>query len=323
MTTIECKVNSSAQKLSMGLNFEDSVFLYTIVSSICMILNYFVQPWDDDFGTSMITAELFYLGIMPIDLLTSVPIPVIDIGINLISSMIIAGLSYFAIIYFMIKEASYASYKASHESYGDSYDSDDPEDDFEDVDVQNDTEPDITRMDEDREIVIGFWSGGRSSHASLFLCYFSEIMQQGLVGRVFAIELFIRSNNEIYLSIKGPLYGTRGYDCKEFYLIYTNMNEVIEIAKQTINEHGSYKYWTNNCRTFASKCLENIKSSLGGKSFGITASDMNKYIRKYVKRGKCTSALEDGYATVEEDEDEESSVKTLSFIEVLRKYPLD
>ena len=194
-------------------------------------------------------------------------------------------------------------------------------------------------------MIIGFWSGGKFSHASLFVCYFSEVKEYGLVGRVFCIELFIKSDtNQIVLSIKGPVYNTRDYDCKQFYIVHANMNEIIDIAKQQINEHGEYGYWTNNCRTFASNCLQKIKTKFNGMSAGITAEKMNKYIRNYVSKkvsantlggvggvvGAVTTAMPVSIlfgaittAPIKATKAQENAGQSISFIKVLRKYPLD
>ena len=190
-------------------------------------------------------------------------------------------------------------------------------------------------------MVVGFWSNGKMAHASLFLCYFSET-EYGLVGRVFCIELFVKSEtNQIVLSIKGPIYNTRDYDCKQFYLIHANMNEIIDIATEQIRAHGTYKYWTNNCRTFASNCLEKIKAKCGGISAGVEATKMNKYIQCYVTTPKSGSGnAGQGVSTFSSisigaigtigtvvaggnnKQKAEQEAKALSFIQVLKKYPL-
>eukprot|EP01084_Bolivina_argentea_P041134 75918_1 len=149
----------------------------------------------------------------------------------------------------------------------------------------NETEKNITRMDHDREMLIGFWSKGMVSHASIFICYFSEVDGHGLVGRVFCIELFVKSQTkQIVLSIKGPVGNTRGYDCKQFYMVHANMNDIFDIAKETINEHGTYQYWGNNCRHFASNCLNKIKEKNGGLSVDVPAQKLNQYIHTYVTK---------------------------------------
>ena len=68
-----------------------------------------------------------------------------------------------------------------------------------------------------------------------------------VIGRVFSIELFTK-NTETVLSIKGPLYNTRNYSCKQFYITHANMDRLIDIAKQTMamKQHGKYRFWSNN-----------------------------------------------------------------------------
>ena len=76
----------------------------------------------------------------------------------------------------------------------------------------------FTRMDHDREMIIGFWSKGMFDHASIFVCYFSEKPECQVIGRVFSFELFTdKESKKNVLSIKGPIYNTsaRKYDCTE------------------------------------------------------------------------------------------------------------
>lgn len=146
--------------------------------------------------------------------------------------------------------------------------------------------PGVTRMKQTREMIVGFWSKGTFDHASIFIAYFSEKQGSKLVGRAFSVELFrdkVRDKN--ILSIKGPLYGTsaRQYNCKEFYLVQSSMDELIEIAKQTMGYHGKYKSFSNNCRHFCNRYLANIKEACYPLSVNVKAKVIDQYIETYVQ----------------------------------------
>ena len=148
--------------------------------------------------------------------------------------------------------------------------------------LSNKSNASLTRMECNREMVIGCWTQGNWGHSSIFICYFSEFeRKKKLIGRVFCIELFT-TNTDTILSIKGPLYNTRNYSCKQFYMIHSNMDRLIDIAKQTMKQHGKYRYWTNNCRHFTENYLKNVKTQFHLLGLAISTSDMNQYLRAYV-----------------------------------------
>ena len=61
------------------------------------------------------------------------------------------------------------------------------------------------------------------------------------------------------------------------------MNELIDIAKTTMEDHGKYSYWRNNCRHFCEKYLENVKTACTAISISVEASVVNEYIRRFVQ----------------------------------------
>eukprot|EP00484_Ammonia_sp_Unknown_P019529 CAMPEP_0197042668 /NCGR_PEP_ID=MMETSP1384-20130603/19005_1 /TAXON_ID=29189 /ORGANISM="Ammonia sp." /LENGTH=197 /DNA_ID=CAMNT_0042473819 /DNA_START=57 /DNA_END=646 /DNA_ORIENTATION=+ len=137
-------------------------------------------------------------------------------------------------------------------------------------------------MDYNREMVIGKWNNGNIGHSSIFICYFSEFeRRQKLIGRVFCIELFIKHEQTV-LSIKGPLYNTRDYSCKQFYVVHSNMEQLIRIAKYTMNRHGKYHWLSNNCRHFTNNYLENVKKECKALTLGVSVQELNQYICRYV-----------------------------------------
>ena len=197
----------------------------------------------------------------------------------------------------------------------------------------------VTRMDHDREMIVGFWSRGKFGHASVFICYFSEKTGCGLIGRVFSVELFTNSGlKKNVLSIKGPLYRatTRGYNCKQFYVIHSNMDKLIDIAKTTMAAHGKYSKLMNNCRHFCDKYLDKIKTECCGLSIDVKADVINKYIDQYVPQNIYAKVLDEQDemnalfwgtrppppVNVDVRVNEAEFAKTLSLLQVLKKYPL-
>ena len=129
--------------------------------------------------------------------------------------------------------------------------------------TSDETKPDITRMEHNRDMIVGIWSKGKFDHSSMFICYFSQKDDCYLICRLFSIELFSsKETKENVLSIKGPSYDAsyRKYDCKKFYSVHSNMKMLVDIAKNTMDKHGRYNYIKNNCRHFCDKYLKNIKA---------------------------------------------------------------
>ena len=131
------------------------------------------------------------------------------------------------------------------------------------------------------------WSKNRVSHSSVFICYFSKITEtttkeETLTARTFAIELFSNTDTkENVLSIKGPIANTRDYKCSEFYLIDANMNELIEIAKTTMNAHGKYDYFRNNCRHFSGSFLKMVKQKCVALSVDVPCETVTEYLHEF------------------------------------------
>lgn len=143
----------------------------------------------------------------------------------------------------------------------------------------------LTRMSQDRDMIIGCWSKGILKHSSIFICYFSEFeKRQQLIGRLFCIELLPNKENKAILSIKGPLYSPHDYSCKQFYNIHTNMDTLLEIAKETMHHHGKYRKFCNNCNHFTKNYLKNVKKEFNLLKVGLSKSKINGYLGKYVPK---------------------------------------
>ena len=76
-----------------------------------------------------------------------------------------------------------------------------------------------------------------------------------LLLRTFSIELYYNERNKRnILSIHGPLYNInlKEYKCiKCFELSNVSINYFIQVAKETMNDHGTYEFFFNNCRHYA------------------------------------------------------------------------
>eukprot|EP01084_Bolivina_argentea_P299274 515847_1 len=144
---------------------------------------------------------------------------------------------------------------------------------------------DVTRKYHEREMMIGSWNKSKVGHKSVFICYFSEKYDK-LIGRAFSIELFYDDcKKKSVLSIKGPIYNTtaRKYKCEKLYVIHCNIHYLIKIAKITIEQHGEYGYWRNNCRHFCDNFMQNVKATCMITSTNLKQSVVNKYVTKYVE----------------------------------------
>eukprot|EP01084_Bolivina_argentea_P302057 521320_1 len=200
--------------------------------------------------------------------------------------------------------------------------------------LQDQCKPTITRLNYNREMLIGRWEG-KIIHTSVFICYFSRIDNK-LVARVFCIELLLESETKKnILSIKGPIYSTRDYKCKEFYIAHMSMNSLINIAKTTMNVHGKYEYISNNCRHFTNRFLKNIKKSCKLLKVDLKVNVVNEYIHTYggddkknIKKNKELNEEEkydkEDYLEVYDIQSIHrisNDVQSMSFIQVLNEFP--
>eukprot|EP00483_Globobulimina_turgida_P009765 UN09784 len=189
--------------------------------------------------------------------------------------------------------------------------------------LQDQTKNSITRLNFTRELLIGRWEA-KLIHTSVFICYFSRISSK-LVARVFCVELLLESESKKnILSIKGPIYSTRDYKCKEFYIAHTSMSTLIKIAKNTMNLHGKYEYLGNNCRHFTNSFLKNIKKSCQLLKVDTSCAIVNEYIHKYGGNDKKTNE-DEKYDVYDIQSIHRISyaldVEPLSFIQVLNEFP--
>eukprot|EP01084_Bolivina_argentea_P259157 437184_1 len=179
----------------------------------------------------------------------------------------------------------------------------------------NETNSSITRLSLDREMIIGIWEKGMIGHSSMFICYFSKpclAMKRYLAVRVFCIELFVKKDTrENVLSIKGPVYETRDYKCKKFYVIHANMDKLVQHARETVADHGQYDYIWNNCKHFSKSYLENVKTRCSGTEVSLSYQILNEYIHKYSAQKE--SASERLYGDTQPQ---------LTLQHVLEEYPL-
>eukprot|EP01084_Bolivina_argentea_P027761 51571_1 len=98
-------------------------------------------------------------------------------------------------------------------------------------------------------------------HAAVCVAYFVKT-NNGITCRIFMIELFIKGkSNEKIFSIHGPLCGTRQYKLVSNYYCFVkaSMDDIISIAKLTIEQHGDYDLLFNNCRHYTRSLLNSIK----------------------------------------------------------------
>ena len=53
------------------------------------------------------------------------------------------------------------------------------------------------------------------------------------------------------------------------------MDRLIDIAKQAMNKHGKYNYWSNNCKHFTQNYLKLVKTEFNLLGLSISTSEMN------------------------------------------------
>ena len=152
---------------------------------------------------------------------------------------------------------------------------------------KEDIQEGITRMDLSREMLIGIWDHPKMTemHQIVFINYFSEVTSKAtnksvIAPRTFSIEL-LTNGNDARVAIRGPISDLRGYSCKDFYVINATMNQLIDIGKETINAHGEYKHYTNNCRHFAKNFLRNVRQVIQSTPKSVSSKLLIKWLREH------------------------------------------
>eukprot|EP01084_Bolivina_argentea_P290519 499049_1 len=191
--------------------------------------------------------------------------------------------------------------------------------------LKNGTTEGITRLDAQREMIIGLFDKHIFSHSKVCVVYFSRIKWEDLdetdekkiekidcmhddicegillgeaindilgpkqIGsmapRLFQFELFTNENKENVLSITGPEKMPKGYKCKQFYAVKSTMNKLIEIGKNVMNNHGKYNYVYNNCRYFTSSYLDAVKTETEPIKLKANTKDITDALVPYKKSG--------------------------------------
>merc|ERR1712087_8911 len=195
-----------------------------------------------------------------------------------------------------------------------------------------------------RDMIIGKWDSGKLSHQTVIISYFSKITcseRVCLVCRTFFVELFVTEEKQLVLSVKGPTPNLREYSCKEFFAIHASMEQLIDIAKTTINAHGEYKYYTNNCRNFAARLVCSIMKDAPVIQLGsLKPQLMMRYMARYSSDDSTNIAdskdAEDkkeelawrtrkaiAMATQDNDVSAKLQVDTITITQVLREFSFD
>eukprot|EP01084_Bolivina_argentea_P027762 51574_1 len=120
-------------------------------------------------------------------------------------------------------------------------------------------------------------------HAAVCVAYFVQT-GNGITCRIFMIELFIKGkSNEKIFSIHGPLCGTRQYKLVSNYYCFVkaSMDDIISIAKLTIEQHGDYDLLFNNCRHYTRSLLNSIKLACKTYKLNLPFDIVYKYMEKY------------------------------------------
>jgi len=138
--------------------------------------------------------------------------------------------------------------------------------------------------------------------------------------------------------VTGPLTDTSDYSCTEYFGIHTSINELIGYAKQTMwsPEPREYNWSTNNSKHFSYNILTKYlpyKIKMSVKQSVVTA-----YVKKYKddltstnlddddddmdKIVAAAKARELGGDLDAEVEKPKAKPKVLTFVEVLKNYPL-
>eukprot|EP01084_Bolivina_argentea_P143595 252110_1 len=195
--------------------------------------------------------------------------------------------------------------------------------------LRNATTHGITRLKAKREMIIGLFDKHMFSHSKVCVVYFSKIaahdeideekeekyeMDEDVEGiplgvaiasllsgpaktimapRLFQFELFINENKENILSVTGPEKLPEGYTCKQFYAIKSTMNNLIDIGRNVMNNHGKYNYVLNNCRYFTSSYLELVKAETDSVKLKADANDISKALEPYEETGAMNNPTDD------------------------------
>ena len=135
----------------------------------------------------------------------------------------------------------------------------------------------ISRMDLRRPMILGMFDKGSLDHSKIRLIYFSKVLKKNnnynnsnnneLLVRVFSIDLYKNSENgNNILSIEGPLSENvyfDNYKCKKYFTISNmSINDLIDIAKETMEKHGKYNVLLNNCRDYSKQLMENVEKGI-------------------------------------------------------------
>eukprot|EP01084_Bolivina_argentea_P027760 51570_1 len=126
-------------------------------------------------------------------------------------------------------------------------------------------------------------------HAAVCVAYFVNT-NKGITCRIFMIELFTKGKpNEKIFSIHGPLCGTRQYKLVSNYYCFVkaSMDDIISIAKLTIEQHGDYDLLFNNCRHYTRSLLNSIKLSCKTYKLNLSFDIVYKYMEKYPPDPSC------------------------------------